>query len=136
MEKIEIVKTHFVKKYKKVPKRINTGKKKKLLFGRTEDIYETIEEDVEDGYSDSIIDSNRLSEDLNKLITKLNEDGFEVVNITPIISGNYQYKWQAQGITSSKRLLSETEKVQGGASYGFGYGFSYTDSLLVHAKKV
>lgn len=37
-------------------------------------------------------------------VAKLNEEGFDEMNITEIMSGSYCYKYNSEGITSSKRI--------------------------------
>ncbi|MDD1796338.1 hypothetical protein LRP50_24770 [Enterovibrio sp. ZSDZ42] len=136
MEKIVLVKCYFLPTGKEVTIKVPTGETKSGFFGGEKEIYRKETKWEQTGFSDSIIDSERLAEDLQASIDKLNADGFIVHSIVPLISGDYSYKYQAQGISSSNRLLSETESVSGGASYGYGYGYSYTDSLLVIAKKI
>lgn len=135
MEKVVLVKSYFAPVGKEVMVKVPTGEKKAGFFGGEKDVYRKEKKWEQTGYSDCIVDSERLAADLQKVIENLNRDGFSVKMITPVISGDYSYKYQAQGISSSKRILSETESVTGGASYGYGYGYSYTDSLLVIAEK-
>ncbi|HEY0297716.1 MAG TPA: hypothetical protein VGB84_00710 [Arachidicoccus sp.] len=83
------------------------------------------------GWSDTEIDGESLSRDINKALAHYTSQNVKVISITPISSGRYNYQYSNQGITSSKRIFSETEKVGGGGSYGFGYGYSYTEGVLV-----
>lgn len=62
---------------------------------------------------------------------KWSSRNFRIILISPITSGRYNYQYSSQGISSSPRLLSDTEKVSGGGSYGFGYGYSYTEGVLI-----
>ncbi|USD59189.1 hypothetical protein J4N45_11685 [Vibrio sp. SCSIO 43140] len=79
------------------------------------------------GYSKSVVDSVRLAEDLQKAVETLNHDGYEVVAITPITSGDYDYK----------ALLEAGGRGENGyGGYGYGYGFSYTQGLIVTAKRI
>ena len=87
------------------------------------------------GYSDSEVDGERLAADLQKAMDELSAQGYLVTQVTSVISGGYDYVYQSQGVTSSPRILSDTEAVSGGASFGYGYGFSYTDSLIVVATR-
>ena len=135
MEKVVLVKSYFVPVGKEVIVKVPTGEKKTGLFGGEKDVYRKEKKWEQTGYSDCVVDSKRLAADLQKAIENLNREGFSVKLITPIISGDYKYKYQAQGISSSKRISGGTESVSGGASYGYGYGYSYTDSLLVIAEK-
>ncbi|AOW84091.1 TPA: hypothetical protein AB5H59_004042 [Vibrio mimicus] len=135
MEKVVLVKSYFAPIGKEVTVKVPTGEKKSGFFGGEKEVYRNEKRWEQTGYSDCIVDSKRLAADLQRAIDNLNRDGFSVKMITPVISGDYSYKYQAQGISSSKRILSETESVKGGASFGYGYGYSYTDSLLVIAEK-
>ncbi|WP_019612723.1 hypothetical protein [Psychromonas ossibalaenae] len=79
----------------------------------------TIEETIwlETKYqSDCQVDSKRLSQDLSDVVAQLNSDGFEVVSIVAVTSGSHHASTVLDG--------------------GFGYGFSYTDSLIVHARLI
>jgi len=135
MEKIVYVKAYFCSVGKEVIVKVPTGETKKGLFGGDKEITRKEKQWKHTGYSDCKVDGKRLSEDLQIAINCLNDENYSVKSITPVISGSYNYKFQAQGITSSDRLLRETEKVSGGASYGYGYGYSYTDSMIIHAVK-
>lgn len=135
MQKVVLIKSYFRPIGKEVTKKIPTGETKKGLFGGDKKVYRKEKQFEKTGYSDCLIDSERLANDLEMTIDTLNRDGFIVKSITPVTSGNYSYEYQSQGISSSKRILSETESVSGGASYGYGYGYSYTDSLIVLAEK-
>lgn len=67
--------------------------------------------------SGSEIDGERLSDDLQKAITIINQSGYSVVSITPITSGN------------------DVHDYQNGIGYGWGAGYSYTEGLVVMARK-
>ncbi|MBB1440944.1 hypothetical protein H5202_20255 [Shewanella sp. SG41-4] len=82
-----------------------------------------------------IVDSERLQRDLDLAIALLNESGYEVQSVVPIISGAYNYQYQDQEISSYARPFTKTEAISDGVSYGYGYGYSYTDSLIVIARK-
>ncbi len=78
---------------------------------------------VKTGVSDSLVDSERLTKDLSTAIEKLNSDGYEVITVTPVISGLYDF-------VGVKDRISHDD--QG----GYGYGYSYTDSLIIVAKQI
>jgi hypothetical protein len=63
--------------------------------------------------SDCQVDSERLQRDVQLALEELNREGYEVVAITPITSGNYSSSSNDYG--------------------GYGYGFSYTDAILITA---
>lgn len=71
------------------------------------------------GWSDCQIDGERLADDLNKAISKLEGEGFEVVSVTNITSGSYNSDFSSQDKSS----------------YGWGYGFSYSEGVLITAKR-
>ncbi|QDF68673.1 hypothetical protein FJQ87_18345 (plasmid) [Shewanella sp. SNU WT4] len=131
MEKVVLVKCFFQPVGRMVTIKVPTGETKTGFFGGEKEVFRSEKKWEKTGYSDRIIDSSRLAVDLQSTIEALNNEGFKVKMITPLISGAYDY--QAQSISSSVRTTVNTEKVTGGASYGYGY--SYTDSLLVVAEK-
>lgn len=136
MNKVIYVNAYFKPVGKTVTVKVPTGEKKKGFFGGEKEVLSQETRWEQTGWSDREIDGKRLSEDIAEAISSLNKDGYEVVAVLPVISGNYFYKYNAQGVTSSKRILSETEKVSGGASYGFGYGYSYTEGVSIIARRV
>lgn len=83
---------------------------------------------------DGLIQKLMVKDYLLILTTKLGKwssENIQIISISPITSGSYNYQFSSQGISSSPRLLSDTEKVSGGGSYGFGYGYSYTEGVLI-----
>ena len=134
MNKVVLVKSYFVALGKEITVKVPTGEKKKGFFGEKE-ITRKDKQWKQTGWSDCDIDSERLVLDLELVINTLNSDGYKIQSITPVISGSYNYKYQAQGISSSARFIGNTEAVSGGASYGYGYGYSYTNSLIVVAEE-
>ena len=80
--------------------------------------------DRSDFASDKTIDITRLNNDVNIEIENLNNQGYEIISITPITSGQYKYDFEAP-IVNARDL----------PSYGWGYGFSYTCGVIVIAKK-
>jgi hypothetical protein len=65
------------------------------------------------------IDGEQLTWDLQKAIAQLNNDGYEIVSVTPVISGYGTYK-------------AET----GAFGYSYGYGYSYTEGVIIVARKI
>lgn len=135
MEKVVLVKSYFVPIFNEVTIKVPTGETKQSFWCGKKEILRKEKQLEQTGYSDCIVDSQRLAQDLQDAIDILYNEGFKVKTIVPVISGHYDYKYQAQGMSSSTRIFRETEKVSGGASFGYGYGFSYTDSLIVIAEK-
>lgn len=127
MNKVVYVPAYFEAEFKEKTVKIPTGEVKKGFFGIESEVTRKEKQLVQTGWSDTIIDSERLSNDLNKVVSQLNDEGFEVISITPITSGNYNYdhNFSSGGFESN-----------GYGGYGYGYGYSYTSSLIVVAKKV
>lgn len=135
MNKTVFVKARFKPIYKDVSVKVPTGESKTGLFGGQKDITRTEIQRQQVGWSDCEIDGPQLAGDVSAAVAKLNDEGFEAMSITEITSGNYRYEYNSQGITSSRRILSETEKVSGGGSYGWGYGYSFTGGVLILARQ-
>ena len=124
MQKTIFIKAEFKPEYKSVKVKVPTGETKKSLLGRDKPVTKKEYKDEPTGNLDlGQIDGEQIADKLQVEIEKLNSEGFTVQSITPITSGTYEYKFKAQGVSSSKRMFSETESVSGGASYGYGYGY-------------
>lgn len=126
LNKVVHVPAYFSPKFKEKTVKIPTGEKKKGFFGERE-VTRKEKQWVQTGFSDCEIDSARLTQDLEATITTLNEEGYEVVSITPITSGAYSWEYN---------MSSGGYDNKGYGGYGYGYGYSYTDSLILIAKKV
>lgn len=108
-----------------------TGERKRNWLGIEKDVYETKLTDTIIRYSDCEIDGNKLTEDVNTELEKWGEKLIRIISLTPISSGRYNYSYNNSKIESSTRVFGNTEKVFGGGSYGFGYGFSYTEGIMI-----
>lgn len=86
--------------------KVPTGEKKKGFFGGEKDVTRKETKWEQTGWSDCSIDSARLASDLAQEVEKLNRDGFEIVSVTPITSGAYDWSY----------------KVNSGGFEGKGYG--------------
>lgn len=106
--------------------KVPTGEKKKGFFGGEKDVLTKEQRWEQTGWSDCEIDGGRLAEDLQAAIANLNEEGYEVVSLTPVCSGKYDYQWAQQKGASN----------WGGSGYGYGYGYSYTEGITIVAKKI
>jgi hypothetical protein len=104
--------------------KIPTGEKTKGFFGGEKDVVRKEKQWVQTGLSDCEIDGERLSENLTEAVNLLNSENYEVVSVTPVTSGNYN--WHTDWGTC----------LDGGYGYGYGYGYSYTNSLIIVAKKM
>ncbi|WP_051303511.1 hypothetical protein [Psychromonas aquimarina] len=114
MDKIVLVPAYLGHELKSKTLKIPTGQ-----LHADGELSSTIEETIwlETKYqSDCQVDSKRLSQDLSDVVAQLNKEGFEVVSIVPVTSGSHHASTVLDG--------------------GFGYGFSYTDSLIVHARLI
>jgi hypothetical protein len=107
--------------------KVSTGEKKKGFFGGEKDVTRKESQWEQTGWSDCRIDSQKLSNDLADVVSGLNNDGYEIVSVTPITSGAYNWKFN---------VTSGGNQNQGYGGYGYGYGYSYTNSLIVTAKKI
>lgn len=121
----------FIKAYgspitKDVIKKVPTGEVKKNWLGLKKEVKVKVTEQEEVGHSDCQVDAVRLSNDLARAVEEYNDKGFEVVSVTPIISGAYNFKVQ-EGTGYKKHAFK--------ATYAFGYGFSFTEGLTVIFKK-
>lgn len=115
MNKVVYVEAHFSPIGKNVMKDVPTGETKKHFFGQKP----VTEEKMifqQEGISDSCIDGQRLSDDIAACISELNTNGYEVIAVTPITSGNHRHHWD-------------------GANGAYGYGFSYTTGVNIVGKK-
>ncbi len=69
------------------------------------------------------MDGLRLTKDIEVAVAALNEKNYEVVDITPITSGRFNYAHEVVGVAT------------GGAGCGYGYGYSFTDGVVITAKR-
>jgi len=68
------------------------------------------------------IDDYRLATDLGKAIQKLNTEGFEVVSVSEVTSGRFHYR-------------PDDGTVVENPGHEIGYGCSYTEGVLIVARK-
>lgn len=111
---------------KPVKKTVETGEVKKTFFGKEKAVTKTVTDTEIVGESDSQVDAVRLSDDLRKAVEEQNAEGYEVVSVTPIISGDYDYVY-SEG--NGKKIHAHK------GSYGYGYGYSFTEGLTVVVKQ-
>ncbi len=111
-----------------VTEREQTGEVKKNWLGQKQVVYAEKKVWMETGYSDCEIDGAKFAQLISVEIQRWAERGFRVLNIIPIQSGNFDY--QAQEIQSHHGIFSDSVNISGGTS--FGYGFSYTEGVLIH----
>ncbi len=70
---------------------------------------------------DRRVDGERLAEDINAASAELESAGYEVIDVSMVTSGDYDWKYEL--------------KPQANGGYGYGYGYSYTQGALLLAKK-
>jgi hypothetical protein len=76
-----------------------------------------------DEYSDTQIDGAKLSRDIQRVLVELESKGFDLVAITPVLSGQYGYAdYSGGGIGTASTCAS--------------WGFSVTSGVTVTARKV
>lgn len=121
MNRAVFVKAYFkpVGKYETV--KIPTGEKKKGLLGGQKDVVTEEKKWVQTGVSDREIDGERLTTDLQQAIGELNADGYEVVSVVAVSSGNYNCAYR--------------EAPGANFGWGYGYGYSYSEGLIVTARR-
>jgi len=113
MNKVVFVQAYFAPVGKEQIVKVPTGEKKKGLLGKESIVTRDEKKWVQTGFSNREIDTGRLAKDLQEAIDRLNKDGYEVVSVTEVTSGNCN--WSGSGHI---------------------YGYSYTDGLMVVARKV
>lgn len=111
---------------KQVTKTVETGEIKKTFFGKEKAVTKTVKDTEVVGESDSQVDAVRLSDDLRRIVEEQNAEGYEVVSVTPIISGDYDYVY-SEG--NGKKIHAHK------GSYGYGYGYSFTEGLTLVVKQ-
>lgn len=133
--RVVFVKAHFAPKFRERIVKRATGRMTKGFLGqeKEEKVKEAIM--VEDGHSDCEIDGARLAKDVENSIRDLTHIGFAVGAIVPITSGSYRYDYREGSISSRERVFGNTEAVSGSSGYSYGYGFSYTEGVLIVALK-
>ena len=133
MNKVVYVKAFFkpivVQKAVDVP----TGETKKGFFGGEKQVKRTELKLVQTGSSDREIDGIRLVDDITLAVNKLNYQGYEIVSITDVTSGNYAFEHNHAGTNSTKGISGYVGG--GGWGYGYGYGYSYTEGVIILAQK-
>jgi hypothetical protein len=131
MNKIVYVKANFRPLGENVEVEVPTGEIEKGIFGIQKEIKTKVTEWRHTGWSDVQIDGELLTDDINKAVTTLNEEGYEVQSILPITSGAYAFKYDYKAAYSSGSIFEG-----GGWGYGYGYGYSYTEGVTIVARKI
>jgi len=106
-----------------VTSNIEAGEYNRGLFGK-----QTVEEDIIE-YSDSEIDGDKFSQLIDDAVKKLNNDGYRVTSITPITSGKFNHH------ANVVRTSNVWEDVDGAHVISYGYGYSYTEGVIILGEK-
>lgn len=130
-EKVVFVPSDFQDIYEDRTVKIPTGRTKKNLFGFTVDEKTKEKQTVAVGKSDCLIDGRKLSEDIQEAIDEASKNGFSVISITPIASGNWAYETGriSGGGGSIGPHGGSVSSVNG--SLGYSYGYSFTSGVLI-----
>jgi len=84
----------------------------------------TVMEPGRGGPSDVAPDGRKFAESVQRSITNLAREGYEVVETIPVIRGNY--RWETGMPKDSMNAAS---------AFGYGYGYSYTSGVTIVARK-
>lgn len=102
-----------------------TGETKKGFFGGEKAVTVKKRRWVElNENRDDCIDGARLTRDTEKFLNQLESEGFDVLSITPVISGHYSWTNYSNSIPQS-----------GAAATCASWGYSVTEGVMVTAKK-
>jgi len=75
---------------------VPTGETKKGFLSFEKDVTKKVTKWEQTGYSNREIDGLRLSADIERAVQQLNREGYEVVSVTPVISGAYDFKYEVK----------------------------------------
>lgn len=122
MNRVIYLPAHFVPVGKYKTRHEPTGKTEPGMFGFERDVTVPVEEFVKTGESDCNIDGGRLANDVAKAVAQLNAEGYEVVSVTPLTTGDYH--------------CGTVSQFGSGVEGAYGYGYSYTKGLILIAKRI
>jgi hypothetical protein len=119
---------------KKVKRQTGVRKvqKKKGIFSSAivevdEPIYEEVIEKVPTGkHSDTYINIDDFARRMTDACNDLHEKGYDVIKITEVIEGRYNYAYDKYGTGFNGAAPT---------CYSYGYGYSVTDGVVILAKK-
>lgn len=126
MNKVIYVEAFFKPVGKVESVKVPTGEKTKGFFGGEKDVTRKEEQWKQTGWSDREIDGARLAKDVAAAVTGLNSEGYEIVTISEVTSGRYNWAYKTDGGSNCN----------GGWGYGYGYGYSITEGMMIVAKKI
>lgn len=101
-----------------------TGEIKKGIFGGEKPVMVKKKRWVETNEnSDRWIDGKKLAEDMQATMNSLEQEGFEIIGLSEVLSGNYSWTEYASGLGNSA------------VSTCASWGFSTTEGIIITAKK-
>ena|SRR5688572_18855775 len=125
--KVVFVKAHFAPIGRNETVDVPTGETQKGLLGWEKQITRKEQRFVQTGNSDTMIDGARLANDIQLTIDQLSDAGFEIVTMTPVISG----RWNATNGTFTDQGVFLPDV----ASDWYAYGYSVTEGVVIVARK-
>jgi len=84
-------------------------------------------QEVKIATSDCEIDGERLAEDVRAAVLALNEQGYAVVTVTEVTSGQFSPRFDRASRSSRSRLMMRNAMRQ------IGYGYSHTEGVVIVA---
>jgi hypothetical protein len=118
------VRAHNIKKGKWEEYEEPTGEVKKGLFGGEKSVMVKKKRWIElNEIHENLIDGARLSKDTEAALIQLTSEGYEVLNITPVLSG--RYSWTG---------YSSAGPGNNSASTCASWGYSVTEGVMITAK--
>jgi hypothetical protein len=124
MIKSIFVRAKFLPEYKQKTVEEPTGETRRGFFGGEKPVTRKVKTQVMTGYSDCRIDGSALAADIEAAAQQLLQDGFEIMAITPVLSGAYNYDTNQE--TSAMFHYAW--------GWGYGYGYSYTEGVVITAR--
>lgn len=121
----------FVPNYIEETVSIPTGETTRTFFGMIpKDVVRKERQVRQDGYSNCIIDGEALARDVSKAVNRKTEDGFNVLSIVPVTSGNWAYeKGQISGGGGATGGGGRISPIQGDTGYSLGW--SFTSGMMI-----
>ena len=111
---------------------VRTVQKKKGIFSSEvveveEPVFEEVVERVPTGkYSDRYINIDDFARMITDACNDLDKAGYDVVKISEVIEGRYNYTWDKFDYSTNGSASS---------CYSYGYGYSVTDGVVIIGKK-
>lgn len=127
MNKVIFVEAPFKSILDELSVSVPTGEIKKGFFGREKEVARKERKVIQTGVSNSKIDGIALGIAIDQAVSSLNQDGYEIVSITPVTSGSYDFREISSSMATGQPII------EGG---GYGYGFSFTSGVLLLGRKL